>query len=220
MRQAQPSCRSVRAAKRPARSAKRSRRAKRLKPHVTHNSGKIDWYTPTAELELVREVLGTIDLDVASSAAANKRVRAKRYFSLAADALGPRRRWRGRVFMNPPYRRDLCAAFVERLLAEYAAGHVTEAIVLTNNCTETEWGQKLVRMAAAVCFVSGRISFDDAAGGPSQSPLQGQMYCYLGRTPFRFLDVFRHRGVVVFARVPGWPAPALEVDRQLKAVAE
>jgi hypothetical protein len=165
------------------------------KVHVAHNSGKTDWYTPDDWLELAREVLEEIDLDPASSALANRRVRAKRYYDVAADGLSPRKRWRGRVWMNPPYNR--CAAFIDRLLAEFVAGNVTEAIVLVNNSTDSRWGQRLIAASSAVLFPAGRISFVDGQGGPSKMPLQGQMLCYLGDRPGMFSAVFGPKGLVV-----------------------
>lgn len=165
------------------------------KVHVAHNSGKDDWYTPGDWLELAREVLEEIDLDPASSALANRVVRAKRYYDAASDGLSPRKRWRGRLWMNPPYNRS--AAFIERLVAEYVAGNVTEAIVLVNNSTDSRWGQRLISASSAVLFPAGRISFVDGQGGPSKMPLQGQMLCYLGPWPGLFSAVFGRKGMVV-----------------------
>jgi len=166
------------------------------KPHVTNNSGKVDWYTPPEWLALAREVLGEIDLDPASSAAANEHVGANRYFDAEGDGLDPERKWRGHVWMNPPYD-SACAAFIERLVSEFEAGNVTEAIVLVNNSTDSQWGQRLLSAAGAICFPSGRISFVDGAGGPSKSPLQGQMFCYLGKRIAAFRNAFGPKGVVL-----------------------
>lgn len=44
------------------------------------------WFTPSIYVEMAREVMGEIDLDPFSSLAANKHVRAKRFFDVEADA--------------------------------------------------------------------------------------------------------------------------------------
>jgi hypothetical protein len=75
-------------------------------PPVTLNTGEIEWYTPPEYLERVRAVLGCIDLDPASSKVAQKTVKANRYFTKVEDALN--REWHGRIYMNPPYDRNLC----------------------------------------------------------------------------------------------------------------
>jgi hypothetical protein len=86
------------------------------------NSGNDEWFTSDRELNLARAALGgTIDLDPASCAAAQRRVRAKRFFTKETD--GREQQWRGAVFLNPPY--SLITKFTEKLIKEYAAGHIT-----------------------------------------------------------------------------------------------
>ena len=68
---------------------------------VMHSSAAVDWYTPAYLMGAVRELLGAIDLDPASCAAANETVGAARYFTEIDDGLA--QRWHGRLFLNPPY---------------------------------------------------------------------------------------------------------------------
>jgi hypothetical protein len=117
-------------------------------------SNQNDWRTPRKFLEAAREVLGgEIDLDPASSAEANESVRAKRFFDEALDGLA--RPWKGRVWLNPPYRghepgQAGAREFVERLIKEYEVENVTTACVLLNSHpTETKWFQKLLSTS---CF--------------------------------------------------------------------
>jgi hypothetical protein len=51
------------------------------KPRGTQGKGDNEWFTPVEYLELVRQVLGEIDLDPASTAKAQQRVQAKKFFT-------------------------------------------------------------------------------------------------------------------------------------------
>ena len=102
--------------------------------------------------------------------------------------------WYGRVFLNPPYARWLIDQFIYRLIISHSMGFCTEWITLTNNVTETRWAQKLLFNAASVCFIRGRIKFRNAHGKKT-GPLQGQMVCYQGPNPDKFVRYFRDLGL-------------------------
>jgi hypothetical protein len=123
--------------------------------HVSQNTGQPEWYTPAAYVEAARRVLGDIDLDPASSPAAQRTVRATRYFTVKDDGLA--QDWQGRVFLNPPYNAGLVDQFVTKLCDHHAAGDVPAAVLLVNNATETEWFQRAAAAAAALCFPDGQM---------------------------------------------------------------
>jgi ParB family chromosome partitioning protein len=161
--------------------------------HVTNNSGNNEWYTPVDFLDAARSVLGEIDLDPASCELANTNVRAKQFYSVDDDGLS--QEWSGKVWMNPPYGQPDIANFAVKLIEELTSKRVTEAIVLVNNATETEWGQSLLSGADAVCFKCGRIKFLNSAGVPANTPLQGQMFLYFGGNTRKFRTEFEKFGV-------------------------
>jgi DNA N-6-adenine-methyltransferase (Dam) len=179
-------------------------RAAAARPHLARNTANVEWYTTKPIVELARAAMGAIDLDPASCDAAQAVVQATRYYTLADDGLALP--WTGRVFLNPPYARALIRRFCGKLLAELTTGRVTAAVTLTNNATETRWGQTLLGAADAVCFWKGRIDF----WGPNaddDSPLQGQILCYFGPAPERFVALAAPFGQVFLPmRPPANPA--------------
>jgi phage N-6-adenine-methyltransferase len=154
-------------------------------------SGEMDWHTPADIIAAARVVLGAIDLDPASSDAAQETIQATRYFTTADDGL--RQPWGGRVWLNPPYAYPAIEQFVAKLLEEFASGRVTAALLLTNNSTDTAWFQQAAARASAVAFFSGRLHFSNAP----EAPAQGQALTYFGDDVARFASVFRNRAVVL-----------------------
>jgi len=153
----------------------------------TEGTGAFERYTPCEFIEAARAVLGEIDLDPASHPDAQQTVRALRYFTEKDDGLT--QEWNGRVFLNAPYHRDLAPKFVDKLVAELTAGRVTAAILLTNNCTDTNWFDAAVRVCAGLCFTHGRIEFH-VPKCEDVEPNQGQSFLYFGKDVQRFEDVF------------------------------
>lgn len=152
-------------------------------PHVTHNSGNNEWYTPSQYIEAAREVMGTIDLDPASNALANETVKAKTYYTAEDDGL--QKEWYGNIWLNPPYISGMIEQFAQKVeQKEFAQG-----IVMVNNATETSWFYKIVSVASAIVFPTHRIRFV-SPDGEKNTPLQGQAILYIGDNPERFLKVF------------------------------
>ena len=159
--------------------------------HVSQNTGQVEWYTPPAYLDAAREVMGSIDLDPATSEIAQRAVKASHYFTAEDDGLA--HAWVGNVWMNPPYAAGLVDKFAAKL-CEHFGGSVDQAVVLVNNATDTGWFQLLAKHASAVCFPAGRIRFIDEEGNPGGAPLQGQAVLYFGERTDAFVSRFASFG--------------------------
>lgn len=148
-------------------------------------------YTPAKYLDAARDVLGGIDLDPASCLKANQIVRAERYFTAKDDGLA--QSWKGRVWLNPPYGGQ-SGQFIAKLFEEFAAGNVTDAIVLVNShCTDTAWFQPL--FDGVLCFTNHRINFygDVDRSGSTH----GSVFAYFGDKREHFAETFSQFGSVV-----------------------
>jgi phage N-6-adenine-methyltransferase len=161
-----------------------------------HKSESDEWYTPQEIVDSARAVLGEIDLDPASCPKANERVRARAFYSRRVDGLA--HPWSGRVWMNPPYG-NAAPVFAERLIAEYEAGRVTEAVALFNaNAMSSLWFSPIYKLASALLITRGRLQFE--AGDPSQafsSPATGSVVVYLGARPEAFHAEFAKHGTTL-----------------------
>jgi hypothetical protein len=155
-------------------------------------TGSPEWYTPPEVIALEREVLGTIDLDPASCAEAQKTVQATRYYTTLEDGL--RQPWYRNIHLNPPF--DDVARWGGKLLTELDAGRATAAIMITNNNTEADWFQTLAARAQLLCFPDGRLHFSHPEGKKSNTA-QGQAIFYFGPHPERFAEVFGRVGLIM-----------------------
>jgi phage N-6-adenine-methyltransferase len=172
-------------------------------------TGDNEWHTPAKYIEAALRVLGNIDLDPASCEAAQATVKARQFFT--AEDNGLAQQWRGRVWLNPPYSRNLIGEFIAKLVADHQSGNISSAIMLTNNSADTEWFQTAARAATAICFTAGRIHFT----GPDatyNAPTQGQTFFYFGRDPIKFAAVFNEIGFVC-------PAPYQLADAKAERLA-
>ncbi len=115
-----------------------------IRPLDIHfSSDSPEWYTPPHIVAAVVETLATIDLDPCSNLG-TPNVPARRHFTADDDGLA--QPWVGRVYMNPPYGREI-GAWVEKLAHEYEAGRVTEAIALVPARVDTAWWRRLPHVA-------------------------------------------------------------------------
>lgn len=110
--------------------------------------GSVEWYTPPR----IFAALGLpFDLDPCSPGGrVVPWIPAATHFTRADDGL--RQPWHGRVWLNPPYGRDM-----ERWLDRFAAHRRGIALVFAR--TDTAWFHRYATRADVLCFTRGRIAF-------------------------------------------------------------
>lgn len=160
---------------------------------INQTSGKVEYYTPAEIVEAARRVMGSIDLDPASSPAANARVRATRIFTAADDGLS--RPWGGKVWMNHPFGRKTNRPWIDKLVGEYRSGRVSQACCITFASTSEAWFQPLLDFP--ICFLSPRVNYLLPNGETLEGVTKGSCVAYLGDQLDRFVAVFRPLGRVM-----------------------
>lgn len=153
------------------------------------------WFTPELYTDMVRKVLGGIDLDPFSSILANEHVKAAKFFDINIDAF--KQVWfkrSGTVFMNPPYSKNLIEKAVNIFTFNLANNSISQAVVLVNNATETKWFQTLSAQADAICLVNKRINFENVDGKNLSGNTRGQIFLYYGSDSGFFTNTFKDIG--------------------------
>ena len=164
----------------------------RVTVHVSNNSGKYEWYTPSRFTDAARLTMGSIDLDPASSEIANKSVQSEKIYTEQENGLT--KSWSGNVWMNPPYNNSLVSEFTKKLVEELP--NIKQACVLVNNATETKWFHYISEYCSAICILKGRIKFIDMDGNETGTGLQGQVIMYFGKDIDKFKENFKSFGKV------------------------
>jgi len=148
-------------------------------------------YTPSGLIDAVRQVLGQIDLDPASTAEANKVVKAKSIFTKRTNGL--KKDWHGRVFLNPPF--DAWPSWMSKLDEEIMAGRVKQAIVV--GPANISAFRSLFKRNGLLLIPDARPKFYDPESDELVDPPFGSLICYVGREGHRFIKVFGASGVVL-----------------------
>lgn len=170
------------------------RAAEKAHNHRAQGSSENEWYTPIEYINMARAVMGSIDLDPASSEIANNAVMAATFFTKDDD--GAAKNWHGNVFLNPPYSQPEIYHFAQAVVREYKSGRVNQCIVLTHNYTDTRWFHALASSCSAICFTRGRIAFLSPEGIKA-CPTQGQAFFYFGKNVESFYENFHDAGFIV-----------------------
>lgn len=163
------------------------------------SSNEIEYYTPAPIIEAAREVMGEIDLDPASCEEANKVVKAATIYTREENGLD--KQWYGRVWLNPPYGKTKnnsnAGIWSKKLIAEYQAGNVEEALLLVNAALSYKWFKPLY--AYPMCFPYDRLNFSHSTKLKAKKHAQNNAIVYIGRNEETFRDVFQELGCIMKA---------------------
>jgi hypothetical protein len=147
-------------------------------PKAVHYSAKsVEWLTPPEIVRCVLKLFSEIDIDPCSNSKADPHVPAKQHYTREDDGLSLP--WHGRVYMNPPYGRDI-DLWCGKLTWEHHEGRTTEAVALLPARTETAWFGLLYEVP--ICLIEGRLKF---SGHENSAPFPS-LLAYLGPRLDRF----------------------------------
>ncbi|TXF11233.1 helix-turn-helix domain-containing protein [Pelomicrobium methylotrophicum] len=131
------------------------------------SSASHEWQTPGWLLERLYPLLPGRRFDLDPCAAPGSPVRARIRYTAAEDGL--ERPWRGYVFLNPPYGREL-PRWVAKAAEEAACGAIVTALLPAR--TDTRWWHDHIMGRTHLLLLRGRLRFGDGrAPAPFPSAL-------------------------------------------------
>ena len=156
---------------------------------VHYSSASPEWNTPRVIVDAAIETLEVIDIDPCGNSHDRPNVPARTIYTRDDDGLS--HRWNGRLFLNPPYGREV-SEWVNKTVTEIEAGRITEAVILVAGRTDTRWFDKLAATCELWCAIRGRLHFSD---GPDPAPFPSAVF-YYGPNPIDFHQAFQRHGKI------------------------
>jgi hypothetical protein len=153
---------------------------------INQDSGNFEYYTPVEIVELARTLMGTIDLDPASSINANKVIKAKSFYTEKDFPL--MKDWIGNIFMNHPFSRINNKLFIKKLVSEFEKNNITQACCITYAATSEKWFEPLLKFPQ--CFIYGRTNYRLPNGNIKKGVTKGSVITYLGNDIENFIKIF------------------------------
>jgi len=114
-----------------------------------------EWSTPKSLFNSLNAEFGPFDLD---PCATDENAKCRKFYTKKDDGL--RQEWTGRVFMNPPYGREI-GAWMKKALESARLGALVVCLVPAR--TDTAWWHNYASMGQ-VRFIRGRLKFGDSSG--------------------------------------------------------
>jgi len=122
-------------------------------PSVHFSCETVEWETPCALFDELSWIFGGFDLDPCATEANAK---CANYFTREDDGLA--QRWEGKVFMNPPYGREI-PKWVKKAYEESLNGALVVCLLPAR--VDTSWWHEYVRRGY-IHFIKGRLKFGNS----------------------------------------------------------
>lgn len=142
---------------------------------VLYSSRSEEWSTPQQLFDgLDQEFRFTLD-----PCATRTNAKCKRFYTKRIDGL--LQSWAGeRVFMNPPYGKEIC---VWMRKAREEAARSALVVCLVHARTDTRWSHEHVQgIADEIRFVRGRLKFERKGARPCSAPFPSAIVIYQPRS--------------------------------------
>lgn len=166
---------------RPVAESPLKRRHYEMRQLAQHSSASVEHYTPEDIIARARYVLGSIDVDPASSWLVQRRIQATQWYGIQENMCtrtdGLRAQWPGRVWLNPPggktekHAPHLCSisksyacVWWAKLIDEYRSGRTTAALYLGFSLEQLAVSQRLDGVTPILVYptiiLRDRLCFD------------------------------------------------------------
>jgi len=159
---------------------------------LTQDSGNTEYYTPQIYTLGALAVMGSINLDPASSLKANEAILADQIFTEAENGL--EQDWYGNIWLNHPFGRVANPLWIKKLIEEYELEHINQACCITYASTSEKWFRPLLSFPQ--CFIYGRTNYILPNGKIKKGVTKGSVITYLGNEVDKFKMVFSRFGMV------------------------
>lgn len=136
--------------------------------------------------------MGDIDLDPFSSAVANERVGAKKFYTQEDN--GFEQEWHGKVWCNHPFSRENNPLIAPKMELEYNEGRMTQACLITFAATSERWFKPF--LARPQCFIYKRLNYELPDGTVKKGVTKGSVITYYGKNVERFHHFFHDIGEI------------------------
>lgn len=157
--------------------------------NIQHSSRNDDWMTPHWVIDLVKNVLGEIELDPASSEKANDYIKAKKIYTIDDDALSLDK-WcnvPSTIYINPPGgklgNKSKTGLFWQKLMQHREQGLINHAIFMCFSIEALQSTQLLTDCLSIgefpICIPKRRIAFVDPTTNNRNQPSHSNCIVYV-----------------------------------------